>query len=254
MPHRNELGLEWWRHTVEIVPFAAALVSADNRFLFANKAWCELVERSEADLRDKTWVEITASEDIGDDARESEALKRGDKLDYYDSKSYVMPSGARKPVGIWVNRHPHFGDFKGYVVFARIRDHGASAAEVQRLFETVRGQIAILEEQAKAFRALETRLDVQEALAKQQSVDLNRRFDRLEAAINRPQASVSVGGDYAGHDSQRNHIASTNSNIAIIALAVLGAVVLAVLFGGAFHLVGGGRAVIEQPLPIGGGR
>lgn len=60
---------EWFRRAVEVVPYGVACVTPDHHFLYLNEQYCRPIGYSSAELVGRTWVSITADEDVGADLK-----------------------------------------------------------------------------------------------------------------------------------------------------------------------------------------
>jgi PAS domain S-box-containing protein len=90
---------ERFRRVFEEGPLGLALVGKDYRFLKANAALCQMVGYQEAELIQKTFVEITHPDDVCADAELAERLFRREVPFYRIQKRYLKKTGEI----LWIN-------------------------------------------------------------------------------------------------------------------------------------------------------
>ena len=90
---------ERFRRVFEEGPLGLALVGKDYRFLKANAALCQMVGYQEAELIQKTFVEITHPDDVCADAELAERLFRREIPFYRIQKRYLKKTGEI----LWIN-------------------------------------------------------------------------------------------------------------------------------------------------------
>jgi len=105
----------WWQATCEVVRHPIACVNANNYFVWANGAFERLVGYSQAELSEKTWMDITATEDLGADLKNVRAVISGDDMQYTMLKNYVHKRGHKVKICLAVWRHP--SDYREFVCF-----------------------------------------------------------------------------------------------------------------------------------------
>lgn len=66
---------EWFQRAVEVVPYGVACVTPDHQFKYLNQKYCEPIGYSSAELVGRTWMSITADEDIGADLKSMDDLQ-----------------------------------------------------------------------------------------------------------------------------------------------------------------------------------
>ncbi len=71
-----------------------ALVAPDGSFLVVNPALCEMLGRSEEELRASTWQELTHPEDVAVDAALVDEILEGGRHSYRLAKRYLKPDGS----------------------------------------------------------------------------------------------------------------------------------------------------------------
>jgi PAS domain S-box-containing protein len=90
---------ERFRRVFEEGPLGLGLVGKDHRFLKVNAALCQMVGYSEAELVQKTFAEITHSDDVRADVELAGRLFRREIPFYHVQKRYVKKNGEI----IWIN-------------------------------------------------------------------------------------------------------------------------------------------------------
>lgn len=83
-----------------------ACIDQHNRFVLVNSAFERLLGYSCAELCGKTWMELTAQEDVGGDLASVEALIDGRIDSYTLEKDYIHKRGRDIPVVLTVRRFP----------------------------------------------------------------------------------------------------------------------------------------------------
>jgi PAS domain S-box-containing protein len=96
----DKLWQELWKHSVA----GLAVLDDEGRFLSGNPAFCRIVEYAEAELKTKTWKDITHPEDITADEAMANDLA-ADKVDAYDMvKRYITKTNTVRWVQLRVSR------------------------------------------------------------------------------------------------------------------------------------------------------
>jgi PAS domain S-box-containing protein len=90
---------ERFRRVFEEGPLGLALVAKDYRFLKVNRALCQMVGYSEAELCQTSFPDITHPEDLGADLDSAERMFRGEIPYYQMRKRYLKKNGEI----IWIN-------------------------------------------------------------------------------------------------------------------------------------------------------
>jgi two-component system cell cycle sensor histidine kinase/response regulator CckA len=90
---------ERFRRVFEEGPLGLGLVGKDYHFIKVNSALCQMVEYSEAELLQKSFVDITHPDDLQADVELAQQLFRGEKPFYKLQKRYVKKNGEI----IWIN-------------------------------------------------------------------------------------------------------------------------------------------------------
>jgi diguanylate cyclase (GGDEF)-like protein/PAS domain S-box-containing protein len=79
---------------VEASPLATAVTDLEGRFLLANAAYCRLLGRSLAQLRELTVADVTHPEDVARDQRALRAVAHGRIARHEIRKRYLRPDGS----------------------------------------------------------------------------------------------------------------------------------------------------------------
>lgn len=82
---------ERFRRAFEDAPIGMALASPDGRFIRVNRSLCELTGRSESDLLELTFQEITHPDDLRADIEQAERLLAEELSAYRMEKRYLRP-------------------------------------------------------------------------------------------------------------------------------------------------------------------
>ena len=90
---------ERFRRVFEEGPLGLALVRRDYHFVKVNSALCQMVGYSEAELLQKSFVDITHPDDVQADVELAQQLLRGEKPFFKLQKRYVKKNGEI----IWIN-------------------------------------------------------------------------------------------------------------------------------------------------------
>lgn len=83
-----------------------AAVDTSSRFIWVNQAFEILTGYSGAELRERTWMDITKASDIGSDLRAVHELLSGSRFDYRMEKNYIHKRGHYVPIILTVRRFP----------------------------------------------------------------------------------------------------------------------------------------------------
>lgn len=105
----------WWRAACENIRHPIACVTKNHYFVWVNSAFERLVGYSQAELQEKTWMDITDTEDLGVDMKNVLAVVEGSDLQYTMLKHYLHKSGAKVRICLTVWRHP--SDYREFVCF-----------------------------------------------------------------------------------------------------------------------------------------
>lgn len=105
----------WWRATCEVVRHPIACVNSSNYFVWANAAFERLVGYSQAELSELTWMDITATEDLGADLKNVRAVIAGEDMQYTMLKNFIHKRGHKVKICLSVWRHP--SDYREFVCF-----------------------------------------------------------------------------------------------------------------------------------------
>lgn len=105
----------WWRAACEAIRHPIACVNIAHYFIWVNGAFERLVGYSQAELAEKTWMDITATDDLGADLKNVQAVIAGNDMQYTMLKHYIHKQGHRVKICLSVWRHP--SDYREFVCF-----------------------------------------------------------------------------------------------------------------------------------------
>ncbi len=115
--HRLEESEQRFSEAFEHAPIGIALVLPDGKWLKVNRAMCELVGYSEAELLDRTFQDITYPEDLDLDLEVVRRMIDGEIRSYQMEKRYVHADGHLVPVFLNVSlAHDHHGQPLYFIV------------------------------------------------------------------------------------------------------------------------------------------
>ena len=83
-----------FRRAMDDSAIGMAIVAASGRYLRVNAAMTVILERTEEQLLNCTWQELTHPDDLGDDQDLADGILRGERDSYRLDKRYVTPDGA----------------------------------------------------------------------------------------------------------------------------------------------------------------
>jgi PAS domain S-box-containing protein len=222
------MNVEWWKRACSECPDAIAFVGTDDKFIYINQAWSILTGFSFSQLCGvKTWQEITVLEDVGADQISSKSLKEhceennANKEEYYIEKKYIRSDGTTIPVGIYVHRHPPFGQQEGYIVFARMVG-SKEYSELKRSYSELKTAVAVLDQTQQGFSDLDKKLDSRFDHILLMTQANAKRIDEIADTTNSlistlNQGKVTIGGDYSGQDK----IGRDKNSVIVILITVL---------------------------------
>jgi PAS domain S-box-containing protein len=241
MSNKQQIQFAWWKLACEKNPDPVAFVGLDNRFIFANHAWCKLLGYSESELKEKTWQDITKQEDIGSDQAEVDSVIRGEKEEYYLEKTYIKKDRSHINIKLYVHRYPETSYHEGYVVFAK-RITSEDYEDLKSKFLDLQKTVIILQQNSIASDFISSQISILE-----QKLEQNKEISKMliEKADHN---SINIGdkfGDNSNKAGRDNLINSHNGNI--IGLIILfGFIIFLFLF-----LIGFMIFIINKPLVIG---
>lgn len=108
----------WFEEACRVTQQPLAFIDRDDNFRWANHAFSQLVGYSVSELRGRTWMSITVSEDVGGDLMSFDDVVKGFLPSYTTAKRYQHKNGTRVPVIMTVWRHPlgELEDICGFTV------------------------------------------------------------------------------------------------------------------------------------------
>lgn len=108
---------ELWALLFTNNPIPMALVSREGRYLNVNQALCRLTGWLPAELRQKTWQDITPAAELPADSASAEELAEGNSDSYRMKKHIVRKDGKSVPVELHAFRFPRTGEFRHFFSF-----------------------------------------------------------------------------------------------------------------------------------------
>lgn len=111
---------KFFEKAAECVTTPLACVGTDHYYLWVNKAYEELTGYTLHELRQKTWMDITKSEDIGGDYESAQDVIDGKREGYAAFKTYIHKSGESVPtlVNVWGYNSPVNGSLECFIAQA----------------------------------------------------------------------------------------------------------------------------------------
>ena len=144
---------EWFRFACEVIPHGLACVDLDNKFVWVNAEYSYLTGWSQSELVGRTWMSITADDDVGGDLRSVDNLKAENesRQSYTLHKRYKHRDGHLVPINLFVHSFNEAGAIKLFVACASAT---VSTAEfVLKLEREIRSEVATLHEQLAEIQA-----------------------------------------------------------------------------------------------------
>ena len=227
--------IEWWKLACEKSPNPISFVGLDDRFIFCNKSWCQLLGYSEAELINKKWQDITKSEDIGIDQLETESIKNGLKEEYYLEKTYIKKNGTFVSVRLYVHRCPDTGSQDGYIVFAD-RLTSEEYEDLKSKFFDLQKIVLLLQQSSVTNEFISEQMSIME-----QKLEHNKELTKLLALTEKSSVNIGdrISGSYSGNRAGRdNNLSSNNINLLLIVLvSVLITIILSGLITALFFFL-----------------
>jgi PAS domain S-box-containing protein len=148
----------WWQATCESIRHPIACVNRMHHFIWVNGAFERLVGYSQAELREKTWMDITATEDLGADLKNVDAVISGENYQYSMLKHYVHKSGHKVRITLTVWRHP--ADYRDFVCFiVEAMPDQASITDVRVIEQSLRATLKAVEQRVSHLEREENLMD-----------------------------------------------------------------------------------------------
>jgi len=91
--HAHDAGSQQFSSAFENAPIGMSLIAPDGRRLRVNKAFCNMLGYTEAELLARTLADVTHPEDVEEDQRQGEALQCGERDVYEREKRYLHKEG-----------------------------------------------------------------------------------------------------------------------------------------------------------------
>lgn len=193
--------LDVWKAAADLSPDPVAFVAPDDKFVWCNRAWVEMLGYTIAELKQRTWQSLTATEDIGGDMIEAGRLKEGEVPSYYFEKKYIRKNGElTHPVGIMVHRFPPSdAPMSGHIVFAKDAKADMLSIRLQAEYKQLSQTVATLQSEVERRER-----DIERIV--------QRNSDLIDSLTSRTSGNVTIG-DVTGRDK------STNSDMALRVIA-----------------------------------
>jgi PAS domain S-box-containing protein len=132
MPHK--LPNDWWQLAIEKIPTAVCCVSVDGIFLWANLAWLKMLGYGLRELQEKSWRDITVTQDVGADQASVDLVLKGVVDEYWIDKTYICRDGSELPAHLYVHRYPLQDKVECFIVSAT-PNHTALSQDLHHLEE-----------------------------------------------------------------------------------------------------------------------
>lgn len=97
---------DFWKHLSEDAKYPMAGTDLNQKFIWVNNAFEELVGYRRSELKERTWMSITDPKDVGDDLQNVQLLIEGKLESYTMFKDYVHKKGHLVPVELTVRIFP----------------------------------------------------------------------------------------------------------------------------------------------------
>lgn len=216
MPNKEDIKFAWWKLACEKNPDPVSFVGIDDRFIYANNAWCRLLGYSESELKEKTWQDITKQEDIGSDQAEENSIMRGEKEEYYLEKTYIRKDRSHITIKLYVHKYPETGDNEGYIVFAK-RVTSEDYEDLKSKFLDLQKTVLILQQNSVASDFISSQISILEQKLEQNKEISKILMDKTDRNNINIGDSFGNNGNKAGRD---NFMGSNNNNISLILLGI----------------------------------
>lgn len=247
MPSRDTIPVEQWRSACEIHHHPISFVDLNNRFVFCNSAFCQLVGWSESELRDRSWKDITKSPDVGADLDEVEAILNGIKKSSYMEKTYIRKSGEEVGVSINVHRFPDVGPQQGFICFAD-RKGSPELQQMEKKFTELQTTLVLVQSTQSGFNNLNAQLA---EIARQLTQNTQDTKSARELAEQTLLASAGKGTVHVGHRTGGDYVGRDKSNnqqtlmITLAVVMVIGIVCIVLLQLGGIMRVQSGQHQVD---------
>jgi len=121
---------ELFRLCVERQSFGVACVNAkDNRFLWCNDFFANIIGHTPAGLIGETWMSVTASADLAEDLQAVEEVLDGTRDSYQMFKRYLHKRGYEIPIHLEVFRYPRDGEM--VCLLATVQEDSITASRAE---------------------------------------------------------------------------------------------------------------------------
>lgn len=103
----QKIPTEIWKAACENIREPLVIVGLDNKFIWVNKAFEQFTGYPVAELLTKSWLDITARDDIGSDLASRDDIIKGQSISYAMDKKYIHRRGHEIDATIIVRRWPN---------------------------------------------------------------------------------------------------------------------------------------------------
>jgi PAS domain S-box-containing protein len=104
---QKKIPVDIWKAACENIREPLAIVGLDNSFVWVNNAFEQLTGYPKHELLTKTWIDITITDDVGDDLLHVKNIINGRDSNYVMDKRYMHRKGHEIDVTIIVRRWPN---------------------------------------------------------------------------------------------------------------------------------------------------
>ncbi len=251
VPYRDNIPIEQWRFACEMNHHPIAFVDLDQRFVFCNTAYCQLVGWAESELKNRRWQDITKPSDIGGDIAEVESIFNGVKKHYYLEKVYLRKDLTEVAVQLYVYRFPDIGPQVGFICFAD-RKGSIELMSMEKKYSEIQQTLILIQTQQQQFSSIASQLSIVNEKIESNTEETRRSKELSEKTLLALAGKSDVqvaGGDLVGHNKTVNQ--SSIIIFLLIAAITISIGALIVVAGGTLRLQQGDSKVevIQNPSP-----
>jgi len=182
------IPLGFWQELSQDVDYPLACVHKAGKFVWVNNAFERMLGYSSIELSTRTWMSISAHDDVGGDLASIEAVIAGKIQSYTMDKDCIHKRGFEVPVELTIRRFP------------------SSVVE----------DLAYFRVEAAPAKATRPELQQMEASLKKVIHELQFRIEKQEQGVR-----VHVGDDVGGDKTGRDKVANSDLTIRYLAGALV---------------------------------